>query len=54
MIRLGIPTAERFLLLPSIGVALWAGAALARSRLRWVVLACFFAITFSPSRLIEP
>ncbi len=47
VIHLIIPTAERFLLLPSIGVCFAAGWLLARTRLSVVVLACFFALTFS-------
>lgn len=42
---IGIPTAERFLYLPSIGIAVWAAPYLARTRLTVAVLACFFALT---------
>ncbi len=47
IIRLVIPTAERFLLLPSIGVCFAAGCLVARSRLAIVIFACFFALTFA-------
>jgi hypothetical protein len=40
-----IPTAERFLLLPSVGFCLLAGGLLARTRLRFAVLACMVALT---------
>ncbi len=40
-----IPTAERFLLLPAVGFCLWAGGLLARTRLRYAVLACMIALT---------
>jgi hypothetical protein len=41
----GIPTADRFLYLPMVGVALWAGPVLASRRLRWVVLFCLVVLT---------
>jgi len=44
---IGIPTAERFLYLPSVGIALWAAPYLARSRLTLGILVCFFALTFA-------
>lgn len=44
-----VPTADRFLLLPAVGFGLWGGAALTRSRLSWVVLACFLALTVDRS-----
>jgi tetratricopeptide (TPR) repeat protein len=49
---IGIPTAERFLYLPLVGVALWAGPVLARyRRLAAAVLACLFVLTFARSRI---
>ena len=45
--RMQIPTAERFLLLPSIGLCLVAGGILARTRLRHVVFACFAVLVFA-------
>lgn len=48
---IGIPTAERFLYLPSVGLAVWAGPLLARYRGGIVVLACFLVLTFA--RTIE-
>ncbi|MHC4974181.1 MAG: tetratricopeptide repeat protein [Planctomycetota bacterium] len=49
---IGIPTAERFLYLPLVGVALWAGPVLARHRrLAAAVLACLFVLTFARSRI---
>jgi protein O-mannosyl-transferase len=47
IVRVGIPTAERFLLLPSVGVAFWFGHLAFRFRLVWVVPVCFLALTFS-------
>ena len=47
VIHLVVPTEERFLLIPSIGVCFFAAGFLVRTRLRFVVLACFFALTFS-------
>ncbi|MHC4469795.1 MAG: hypothetical protein ACYS99_02430 [Planctomycetota bacterium] len=47
VVRLAIPSAERFLLLPSVGFCLWAGCVLARFRLRWVVFACLFVLSVS-------
>lgn len=44
---IGIPTAERFLYLPTIGIAVWAAPYLAKTRLTYVVLACFFVLTAS-------
>jgi len=44
---IGIPTAERFLYLPSVGIALFAGPFLARSRLTLGILACFLVLTFA-------
>jgi len=44
---IGIPTAERFLYLPAVGIALWAAPYLARSRLTWGILGCFFVLTFA-------
>jgi len=48
---IGIPTAERFLYLPLIGIAVWAGPVMARSlrgrfRPAFLVLGCFFVLTF--------
>ncbi|MHC4492490.1 MAG: hypothetical protein ACYTDU_12780, partial [Planctomycetota bacterium] len=49
---IGIPTAERFLYLPLVGVALWAGPVLGRyRRLTVAVLACLFVLTFQRSRI---
>jgi len=49
---IGIPTAERFLYLPLVGVALWAGPVLAgHRRLAAAVLACLFVLTFARSRI---
>jgi hypothetical protein len=47
LIHMNLPTAERFLLLPSIGLCFAAGALLARTRLSVVVFACFIALTFT-------
>jgi len=45
---IGIPTAERFLLVPLVGVALWVGPLLFRwRRLAPVLLGCLFALTFA-------
>lgn len=49
---IGIPTAERFLYLPLVGVVLWAGPLLGRyRRLAAAVLVCLFALTFQRSRI---
>jgi tetratricopeptide (TPR) repeat protein len=49
---IGIPTAERFLYLPLVGVALWAGPVLGRyRRLTVLVLVCLFVLTFQRSRI---
>lgn len=49
---IGIPTAERFLYLPLVGVALWAGPVLARHRrVAAAVLLCFLVLTFTRSRI---
>jgi protein O-mannosyl-transferase len=45
VVRMMIPTTERFLLLPTVGFSLFAGTLLARTRLRFVVFACFLALT---------
>ena len=45
IVPMNVPTSERFLLLPAVGFCLWAGGLLARTRLRFVVLACMFALT---------
>ena len=47
VIHMVIPTTERFLLIPAMGVCFAAGALLARTRLSLVVFACFFALTFA-------
>lgn len=47
VIRLVIPTEERFLLLPSIGFCFAAGWLLARTRIGAIVFLCCFALTFS-------
>ncbi len=47
LIRLVIPTEERFLLLPSIGFCFAAGWLLARTRISAIVFLCCFALTFS-------
>ncbi len=44
---IGIPTAERFLYVPLVGVAVAGGCLLSRSRLSWAVLACFLVLTFA-------
>jgi uncharacterized membrane protein len=46
MVRMLIPTAERFLYLPSVGFCLVAGVFLSKTRLRTVVYACFFVLVF--------
>jgi len=46
LFSMAIPTTERFLLLPSVGFALWLGHVLARYRLGLVVPLCFLALTF--------
>jgi hypothetical protein len=45
----GIPTAERFLYLPAVGMSLWVGHLLASSRLRYVVVACLLALAVARS-----
>lgn len=48
MIKVGIPTAERFLLIPAIGLTILVAPWLTRIRPRlvYVLLACFFLLTF--------
>lgn len=47
---IGIPTAERFLYLPLVGLAFWAGPVLARHpKGARALLACFFVLTFGRS-----
>jgi tetratricopeptide (TPR) repeat protein len=49
---IGIPTAERFLYLPLVGMALWAGPVLGRYRgVAVALLACLFLLTFQRSRI---
>jgi len=48
-VRMLIPTAERFLLLPSVGFCFWAGFHLSRTRLRFAVFACLALLVFSRS-----
>lgn len=43
---IGIPTAERFLYVPLVGIVLLAAPALARTRLTLVVLGCLALVTF--------
>ena len=47
LIKVGIPTAERFLYLPLVGLAFLLAPLLARSRLTVVLLVCFGALTFA-------
>ena len=49
LVRMLIPTAERFLLLPSVGFCLWAGFHLSKTRLRYAVFACFAVLVFARS-----
>ncbi len=49
LIKVGIPTAERFLYLPSVGLCFLAAPWLARTRLAFAVFACFFLLTFARS-----
>lgn len=48
---IGIPTAERFLYLPSIGLIIWIAPLLARTRVAIGIVACFGVLTFA--RCIE-
>ena len=45
LIRVGIPTAERFLYLPSIGLVILVAPWLTRTRLVYAVFTCFFLLT---------
>ena len=47
MIKIGIPTAERFLYLPIIGLIILVTPWLTRTRLIHAVFVCFFLLTFS-------
>ena len=47
MIKVGIPTAERFLYLPLIGLVILVAPWLSRTRLIYAVFVCFFLLTFS-------
>ncbi len=49
LFAVGIPTAERFLYLPAAGLAFWMGHLLARSRLRYVAVACLLTLTIARS-----
>jgi len=49
LFTVGTPATERFLYLPMVGLCYLGGHVFARSRIAWVPLVCFFALTVSRS-----